>query len=358
MTTTPAAPTIRRRGWQTGHRVAAVALAAAGVALAAGAASAAPPLAERLPAPAVTLDMVQPAPRLPTGRPHPTLRDLRGQVAILIFLDDTCPGCNQAADTAGYFNGSGLPAIGIATGIDRRRAAALAKTKVGRGTRIVSMAADPDRAIATAFGITTLPAAVVLDRRGRIAERLTTIPAPEDLITLTEPLRAEPIPGGITVTTRPRLSVFRRSGRPTGPIPRSLRPRETACPYLPGTLRLAARSGPIRLLVARGLDGGITMAMAEGGVTSTGCGTASNRADRQRELNRIRTRGIVAAFGSGPPNGDFTLGLVLTDGWTEVIAGGRTYPVQDNGVIIRDIPQPSHVILRGPAGTRRVQPFG
>lgn len=354
------------RGRDPGHaRSTALTLGLLGAALVAGAlgassAGAPPPLADRPTVPQATFRVVHPDPSQRITAPRTGLGQLRGQVTVIAFLDDRCADCEAAAGLVQLFGmNQGAAALGVATGISPRQARAFATKRIGRGIRIIPMAADPRGVLARRFGVTSLPTVLVLDRRGRLAERIESPSEPERVAALVDELQDEPIPGGLAPPrTRPPLSVFRTGPRPRGPLPRSLQPRYAPCLYLPGSLRVAARSGPVRLMVARSLDGGILAAIDEGrGGLGLGCGVARFAADRRRELARMRARGIVTAFGSGA-RGRALYGLVVMDGYREVIAGGRRFAVQHNGVIIRGVGHPGRVVLRGPAGVRRVAIFG
>ena len=65
----------------------------------------------------------------------------------------------------------------------------------------------------------------------------------------------------------------------------------------------------------------------------------------------------MSAFGSSAPDGTSAYQLVVLDGYTEARLGGVSYPVTDNGVIVEGVPEQTHVVLSGPAGTRRVRLF-
>lgn len=220
------------------------------------------------------------------------------------------------------------------------------------------MAIDPGGAAARAFKVSHLPTVVVIDRRGRVAKRFVVPPARGAMARLLRPLLAEPIPTGLPpVRTRPHLAVLDQPAGDIGALPRPLRPGTTPCPFVAGSIRLAAQSAVgTRLLVARGLGGGIITVSVGPGEETFGCDPTRFPADRQRLLASIRARGIVSAFGSSS-DGKSTYELVVLDGYTEARLGGVSYPVTNNGVIIEGVPKQTYVTLSGPAGTHGVRLF-
>lgn len=341
-----------------------VGLVAAAAAPASAAHAGVPGPASRPAAHRASFPIVYPEPMHRIEAPRTDLRTLRGQVVVLAFLDDTCAGCDATADLLASLSPYGVATLGVATGIDRARARALAHTRVGRGFRIIPMASDPKGALARAFGVGALPQVIVLDRRGRVALTLTSPPAPEEMSRLLTPLLAESVPKDLApIRTQPHLSVFDRPAGRIGPLPASLRRAGSPCTWVPGSVRLVARSRDgVRLYVARGLDGGIVIADAQpkslGGGSGLGCGVARFPKDRRHELRRMRARGIVAAFGAEPAKGDPHYELVVLDGYTQARAGGVSFPIRNNGVIIEGVPRQRFVTLSGPAGVRHVSIFG
>lgn len=305
--------------------------------------------------------MVFPDPMQRVEAPRTDLRTLRGQVVVLAFLDDACPGCDQTADLLQSLGPGGVTALGVATGISPARAYALATRRTGQTVRAVAMASDPKGALARAFGLTSLPSVLVLDRRGRVAERLDGPPSQEALAALLKPLLAEPSPGGLVpVRTRPHLSAFDRPAGLLRALPPFLTDARTPCPFVPGSLRLIARStSGMRLFVARGIDGGIVTATASprGAPTtgSLGCGAARFPEARRRQLQHIQASGVVSVSSGQTPGQPFTYTLVVLDGYTELRADGVTYPISDNGVIIEGLIRDRFVVISGPAGARRVR---
>jgi len=323
----------------------------------AGVATAAPGPGSRPPAPAGAFTVVTADPAHRVVAPRIGVRTLRGQVVVLAFLDDACPACGPAANLLARVKiRGGVARLGVATGIDATRAAAFA------ATRAIPMAVDPTGATAAAYGVTALPAIIVIDRSGRLAARFDTPATAAALAKALRPLLAEAIPAGVPpVATRPRLSVF---GRPAGAIPpipprlrRALAPATTDCPSLPGTLRLAARGPGDRLLyVARAFDGGIVTAVSDpvGRTADVACGVAVAPAARRAQLAAMRARGVVSlqtirVRGRLPIHA-----MVVLDGYDQARYGGLIFTIDDNGLLLEGFPGVTTVTLSGPSGTRRV----
>ena len=320
-------------------------------------ASSAPPA--RAMAPAVSLRIVYPDPTFRIEGQHTRLRLLRGQVVVLSFLDDGCSACKRTADDLEHLSGSmGFANLAVGVGLDRVRALTFASEREQFGQRGIAMAIDPGGAVARTFSVSRLPTIIVIDRRGRIAKRLDAPLARGAMARLLRPLLAEPIPTGLPpVRTRPHLSVFDQPAGDVGALPRPLRPETAPCPFVAGSVRLAARSpGGTRLLIARALGGGIVTVSVGPGEETFGCDPTRFAQDRRRLLASIRARGIVSAFGS-TSDGKSSYALVVLDGYTEVRLGGVSYPVSNNGVIIEGVPRQTYVTLSGPAGTHRARLF-
>ena len=338
---------------RTSWRVAVVLVICA--ALGGAAAAAAPP---RPAGPAVTFPVVAADPAHRIDAPRTPARTLRGQVVVLAFVDDGCAGCDVVARTLkGLSPAGGVARLGVATGIDATRATALA-TRAG-----IPMALDADGALAAAYGVTALPTVIVLDRQGGLAARFDGPPDAARLAATLAPLRAEPIPADLApVTTLPRLSVFDRPAVPLGGLPvvlrRYLRPSTTLCPYLPGSLRLAAEGiGQRRLYVARGFDGGIVTATSDPVAKGAGvaCGVPGDRRLRGLQLREMRARGVASIASTKVAGRLSVYSLVVLDGYTTAKYAGLTYDVGDNGLVIEGFPGRTTLTLSGPKGVKTVR---
>jgi hypothetical protein len=139
-------------------------------------------------------------------------------------------------------------------------AAPAAGAPVVKGYRGIATAADPDGSLERAFGVDEHPTIVVIDRRGRIARRFETVPSATALQTYLGRLAAQPAPAGLprARAVEPHLSVFDDPTTAWDGNPPSLFPRHVPCPYVPGSVHLAATGpGGAALLVGQGLGGGI-----------------------------------------------------------------------------------------------------
>lgn len=308
--------------------------------------------------PAVAFPVVSADPAHRIVAPRTDARTLRGQVPVLAFLDDGCAGCDAVAGTLkGLRTAGGVARLGVATGIDAARAAALA-TRAG-----IPMAVDGGGAIAAAYGVTALPTVIVLDRQGGLAARFDAPPGGAALAAALAPLLAEPIPTDLTpVTTLPRLSVFDRPAVPLAAVPaatrRYLRPSTTPCPYLPGSLRLTGEGiGKRRLYVARGFDGGIVTATSDPVTKSAGvaCGVPGDRRERGLQLREMRARGVASVRVTRAKGGLTVYYLVVLDGYTSARYAGLIYDVVDNGLVFEGFPGQTTVTLGGPKGVKRVR---
>jgi hypothetical protein len=154
----------------------------------------------------------------------------------------------------------------------------------------------------------------------------------------------------------PRLAVFDDPATVWDGYPRSLWPSGVPCPYVPGSIRLAA-TGPRgeALLLARGLDGSLVRVDHWGGplAASIGCGAPRNEAARRKALRTARDQGHLG-FSTGTASGRYGLGLVILDGYDHITIDGVRYPVTHNGFIRTFAKRPSRVVISGPAGARRV----
>jgi hypothetical protein len=172
--------------------------------------------------------------------------------------------------------------------------AAGASVKAYRG---IAIAADPDGSLERAFGVDEHPTIVVIDRRGRIARRFETVPSATALQTYLGRLAAQPAPAGLrrARAVEPHLSVFDDPTTAWDGNPPSLFPRHVPCPYVPGSVHLAATGpGGAALLVGQGLGGGILVVShyASNALGSrVGCGTPRTAAARSRALRDAKRRG-------------------------------------------------------------------
>jgi hypothetical protein len=314
--------------------------------------------AQRAPGPAVVFPVVTADPAHRIEAPRTAAATLRGQVVVLAFLDDGCDGCDVTAQTLKRLSpAGGVARLGVATGIDATRAVAL-------GARAgIPMAVDAGGAIAAAYGVTALPTVVVLDRQGGVAARFDVPPDAARLAAALAPLRAEPIPADVApVATRPVLSVFDRPAVPLGRLPAALRtqlrPATTLCPYLPGSLRLAAEGiGQRRLYVARGFDGGIVTATSDPVTRGAGvsCGVPGDRRLRGLQLREMRARGVVSIETTRAKGRPTVYSLVVLDGYDTAKYAGLTYDVGDNGLVFEGFPGRTTVTLSGPKGVKTVR---
>lgn len=313
-------------------------------------------------APEATLQVVLPQPLFGLEGPTTTLAALRGQVVVMGFVDESCSGCDEMADLLQYAgSGSGALALGVASGVDRATALRIATKKEGRGQRYLPMVVDRDSSLATAFGVTRLPALVVVDRRGRIAARRDAPLSVRRVGDLVAGFVAEPPPRVLPPPPRllvPVSTLRRPATRDLGPLPSFLTRPGRSCPWARNSLRLAARSpAGRRLIVGRALDGGVVAVLLSPGgrSASMGCGLGTTRAGRERAVRQMRRSGLVTSFGEGGAGRPPVHALLLSDGFDRVRYGDRVIEVQDNGVILEGLPSAESALLEGPAGTRRVR---
>lgn len=319
------------------------------------------------PAPQVTFQVVYPDPTYGLVAPETTMASLRGQVVVLSFIDPDCADCGAAADVLGAVTRTPASALIVVSGRPAAEARRFGtgpvtittpKGETRNAYRGIATAADPDGAVERAFGVTTHPTIVVIDRRGRVVRRSTTVPGARGFQRYVARLAAQPAPADLPAAppVEPHLAVFDDPATLWDGHPRSLWPGGIPCPYVPGSIRLAA-TGPRgeALLLAQGLGGSMIQVEHWGGALATaiGCGAARTATARAREARMARGRGHLGVT-SGSAGARYGFAVVILDGYDRITVDGVTYPVPHNG-FIRTFPQrPSRVVISGPAGERRV----
>ena len=307
------------------------------------------------PGPAVTFPIVYPDPTYAINEPTTTLASLRGQVVVLGFLDDRCADCKAAADL--LYSDPSAARLAVATGIPAARARAFATARTGpRAHRAIATASDPDGTLARAFGVTTLPSFIVVNRTGTIVRRVSGLPDRGFGIYLAR-LANEPAPLDLpqVAETQPHLAVLDDPTLALPKVPSFLLPARAPCPYVPGSLRLAATgSHGERFIVGRALDGSVITAVEDdrGGV-SLGCGASRTAAAREKALQQARNRGHLGVT-SGQWAGIYTFGILVLDGYDQIEIDGTVYPVPHNAFVGTFSQKPAVVVIRGSAGERRV----
>jgi len=317
-------------------------------------------------APDVTFPVVYPDPTHGLRDPETRLSSLRGQVVVLSFIDTGCADCAAAADVLGMVTMLPASALIVVSGEPAPTAERFATApstvtqpsgETGKAFRGIATAADPDGAIGRAFGVARHPTIILIDRRGRIARRYTEVPSGRALQRAAERLVAQPAPAVLPAAQplRPRLSVFDDPTTAWDGHPEL--PGNIPCPYVPGSIRVAA-TGPRgeALLLAHGLDGWLVIMTDDGpgrGGGGAGCGAPRTADARAKELARYRNRGWVA-YMVGGVKGRYLFSLVVLDGYDRIRIDGRTYRVPHNGFIRTFPAKPKRVVISGPAGVRRV----
>jgi hypothetical protein len=316
-------------------------------------------------APDVTFDVVYPDPTHGLREPRTPLASLRGQVVVLSFIDTRCPDCAAAADRLGLVTMAPASALIVVSGepapsAERFATAPVTVTRPSGGTgkafRGIATAADPDGAIARAFGVARHPTIILIDRRGRIARRYTEVPSGRLLQRAVASLVAQPAPAGRPVAQplQPHLSVFDDPATAWDGYPPLA--GDVPCPYVPGSVHVAATGARGEsLLLAHGLDGWAVVMTRDGPGRGggIGCGAPRTADARAKELRRIRNRGWEAYMGGGA-KGRYVFSLVILDGYDRITIDGRTYPVLHNGFIRTFRAKPGRIVISGPAGVRRV----
>jgi peroxiredoxin len=101
-----------------------------------------------------------------------TLRDYRRQVVILNFWATWCPPCVEEAPSLEAFaestRGQGVTVIGVSVdqNVDELR------EFVSRHRLSFAIARDPEQALASRFGTSKFPETYILDRDGKVAEKI------------------------------------------------------------------------------------------------------------------------------------------------------------------------------------------
>ncbi|MGE0027912.1 MAG: peroxiredoxin family protein [Thermoleophilia bacterium] len=317
-------------------------------------------------APDVTFPVVYPDPTHGLRDPETRLSSLRGQVVVLSFIDTGCPGCRAAADRLGLVTMLPASALIVVSGEPAPDAEHFATApftvtrqtgEIGKAFRGIATAADPDGAIGRAFGVGGHPTIILIDRRGRIARRYDEVPSGRALQRAVQSLVAQPAPAGLPAAQplQPHLSVFDDPATAWDGSPAI--PGGVPCPYVPGSVRVAATGDRGEaLLLAHGIDGWAVIMTVDGpgGGGGSGCGAPRTAEARAKELRRIRNRGWVA-YMAGGVKGRYVFSLVTLDGYDRIRIDGVTYPVPHNGFIRTFPARPSRVVISGPAGERRVR---
>ncbi len=101
-----------------------------------------------------------------------SLRDYRGQVVVLNFWATWCPPCVEEAPTLEMFSQAarkmGVTVIGVSVDQDKP---ALEKF-VAEHRLSFPIARDPDQAVASRFGTSKFPETYIIDRDGKVAEKI------------------------------------------------------------------------------------------------------------------------------------------------------------------------------------------
>jgi len=334
------------------------------------------------PASALVFPIVYPDPTYGIVTPRTELANLRGQVVVLAFIDDACEQCGTAADILRAASHSRATPLAVVSGVSVERARRFATapitvmapptsstpprgpgpgdvtvpTKAYRG---LSTAADPDGSRARALGVERLPTTVVIDRHGRVARLYDEVPTTEALGSYLERIARQAPPPDVpfALPPEPELAVFSEPTTVWNGVPRSWVPGRIACPYVPGSFRVAARGrdGEV-LLLGQGLGRSLVTIARFGGTngSSIGCGAPRTEAARQRALRQARARGFVS-LNTGSTRGRFSLALVILDGYDRIVIDGVERPVELNGFIGSFPTQPSRVVIKGPTGERRIR---
>jgi hypothetical protein len=126
---------------------------------------------------------------------------------------------------------------------------------------------------------------------------------------------------------------------------------------VPGSFRVAARGRHGEaLLVGQGLGRSIVIVSHYGGALGggIGCGAPRFEALRRRALRQAEARGYLS-LESASDRRRFAFSMVILDGYDRIVIDGVSYPVEHNGFIGSFDGKPSVVVIKGPAGTRRVR---
>ncbi len=106
------------------------------------------------------------------GQGTVSLRDYRGQVVVVNFWATWCPPCVTEAPSLEKFavemRPRGVRVIGVTVDQDET---ALSKF-VSAYHLSFPVARDPDRAVASRYGTSKFPESYILDRHGRVAEKI------------------------------------------------------------------------------------------------------------------------------------------------------------------------------------------
>ncbi len=101
-----------------------------------------------------------------------TLRDYRRQVVILNFWATWCPPCVEEAPSLESFaestRGQGVTVIGVSVDQNVNEL----REFVSRHRLSFPIARDPDQALASRFGTYKFPETYILDRDGKVAEKI------------------------------------------------------------------------------------------------------------------------------------------------------------------------------------------
>lgn len=301
--------------------------------------------------------------------PATSIAQLRGRVVVLAFINPECPDCASAFDAVGATLRARTTLIAVLSHASRADALQLGESGFGKDPASVSVAADPQGALARRFRVVNWPTLLVLDRKGSVAERLEG--ARPDLAPVLRRVTRERPPFGYPRPrpVQPHLSVF---DGPQGPLPRlPAHARRTLsssgpCRIVPKSLRWVGRAAGTTLLVARDYDGSVVMATVDREGTSVACGVARFRRDRLIATRRLRATGIVAYQGGrvspreGRP-GRWHFEILVTDRWKSLRIADAVYPVVRSGVLATGTgagPR-GFAVLIGDRESRRIRlPFG
>jgi peroxiredoxin len=308
----------------------------------------------RVPAPSFSLPVIVAGERSDVGWAYPRAAPeaARPHPLVISFTDEWCEPCQPDLAT--------LQELWETTAVGDLAVLGVAGPLDGRATEVESwwttsgatfpLAVDTDGAVRRFLAITGQPVTILVDRKGRIAQRFEGTLEPSSIRQAVEALLAEP------VTPEPPSSALIRGPVPPGALALSVfdLPMPTRRPpagltTLTGgvyeqSLRLALRSpSGIEVWVARGPDDHVILA------TTGPTGSFGYGADAAADLGR--RAGVFMGGQDGPGQPWYMSGLVA-DGYTMASGGGRSTPIRNNVFLFEGGTPFTAITITGPAGTR------